>query len=470
MVTVPRQRRGTPPIPRSRRSLLGRFAVLTFVIDTTKYALRGGRSYYAWMTVLGAVMAFGGYAYTEQARHGLSVTGMNDHVSWGLYISNFTFLVGVAAAAVMLVLPTYIIKDVDFRNAVLIGEGTAVGALIMCLAFVTVDLGGPERFWHLIPGIGRFNWPTSLLSWDIIVLNGYLALNVGIPFYLLFQKYRDRPANKRAYVPFVVLSVFWAVSIHMVTAFLYASQPARPFWNNALLGPRFLASAFCAGPALIILILYFIRTHSAYEVKDETFRKLALIITGAAQINLIMLFSELFKEFYHPTQHSASAVYLFFGLHGHNALVPWIWPALIANVSCTIVLTLNPLRRRMAVLLPTCAVLFTAVWVEKGMGLIVPGFTPSPLGEVAEYFPSWVEIAITLGIWALGISIVTVLVRTAIAIELGEVVYDRPRYFVPRAYEPRTFYKPSTDLPFKLKKFKPRMPSYGIKRPPWEQG
>ena len=269
--------------------------LLHFLIDTTRSAARGGRAFYSVMAVLGAIMAAAGFAYSQQMLHGLAVTGMSDHVSWGLYISNFTFLVGVAAAAVMLVLPTYVMHDVDLRNAVLIGEGVAVGALVMCLCFVTVDMGGPQRFWHLMPGIGRPNWPVSLLMWDVIVLNGYLALNTLIPFYLLFSKYMNRKPHP-AYKFFAILSVFWAVSIHLTTAFLYASQPARPFWHTALLGPRFLASAFCAGTALIMLVLWFIKTNTAYVIKDETFRKLALIVTVAAQINLIMLASELFVE------------------------------------------------------------------------------------------------------------------------------------------------------------------------------
>mgnify|MGYP001827138527 CR=1 FL=1 len=80
--------------------------------------------------------------------------------------------VGVAAAAVMIILPSYIFKDKDLHKVVIIGEVVAIGALVMCLMFVFVDLGGPLQAWHMIPGIGLFNWPTSLLTWDVLVLNG----------------------------------------------------------------------------------------------------------------------------------------------------------------------------------------------------------------------------------------------------------------------------------------------------------
>jgi Ni/Fe-hydrogenase subunit HybB-like protein len=390
-----------------------------FLVDALNAATSGGRRYHAWMGTLTLIMIVGGYAYSVQLREGLIVTGMNDHVSWGLYISNFTFLVGLAAAAMMLVLPAYILKDVDFTRAVLIAEGVAVSALIMCLAFVIVDLGNPFASWHMIPVVGILNWPSSLLAWDVIVLNGYLALNLGIPFYILYSHYTGRIPIKRAYVPFIYMSVFWAVSIHMVTAFLLAGLPARPFWNSALLGPRFLASAFTAGPAFMLLLLGFIRLETHYKIEDGAFKKLGLITAVAAQINLIMLASELFYKFYFPTHHSINAKYLFFGIDGHNALVPWVWTAIAFNVLATAVLTIHPLRRDRRWLMSASFVLFVAIWVEKGMGLVIPGFIPSPLGEIVEYTPSWVELAVTAGIWAMGLFALTVLVRVALPIELG---------------------------------------------------
>ena len=396
-----------------------------FIKDGFQSATKGNFTYHVWMGTLTALMLLGAFAFYIQLRDGLIVTGMSDKVSWGLYISNFTFLVGVAAAAVMLVLPTYVLKDIGFKQAVLIGEGLAVAALIMCLAFVTVDLGGPARAWHLIPKLGYFNWPNSMLAWDVIVLNGYLFINITIPLYILISHYQGKEPNKNIYLPGVFLSVLWAVGIHMVTAFLYAGLPARPFWNTSLLGPRFLASAFSAGPALIILILSFIRRYTDYKIPNTTLRKLALVTTVAAQINLIMLISELFKEFYSPTHHSQSAVYLFFGLHGKTGLVPWIWSAISLNVIATGILTFHTLRNQFRWLALACGLLFVAIWIEKGMGLIVPGFIPGSWGDIVEYTPSLVEIMVTIGIWAMGAFIFTLLVKVAIPIELGKVRYDK---------------------------------------------
>ena len=390
-----------------------------FLLSALRSVVRSNdRRYYLWMGLLSLVMLVGAYAYWVQLRDGLAVTGMQDHVSWGLYISNFAFLVGLAAAAMMLVLPAYILHDVDFRKAVLIGEGVAVSAVIMSLAFVVADLGNPFASWHLIPVIGFLNFPRSMLAWDVLVLNGYLLLNLGIPLYLLYSHFSGRTPDKGKYVPWIYVSVFWAVGIHLATAFLFAALPARPWWHSGLLGPRFLASAFAAGPAFTIIYLYFITSTTPYKIAAATFSKLAMIMTVAAQINLVMLASEIFTEFY-STSREPGAEYLFFGIDGRSELVPWIWTAMIMNVGATAVLTVHRLRHDPRWLIPACAVLFGAIWTEKGLGMVIPGFVPSPLGEVVEYFPTWVEWAVTAGIWAMGFFILTVLVRVALPIEMG---------------------------------------------------
>ncbi|MEX0313278.1 MAG: NrfD/PsrC family molybdoenzyme membrane anchor subunit, partial [Allomuricauda sp.] len=251
--------------------------------------------------------------------------------------------------------------------------------------------------------------------------------NISIPLYILFRHYQGKEAKSKVYIPGSILSVLWAVAIHLVTAFLYEGLQARPFWNNALLGPRFLASAFAAGPALIILVLAAIRKFSEFKIEDKTISKIAIIVTVAAQINLIMLVSELFKEFYAPTHHSESAYYLFFGLEGKTALLPWIWTAIPLNILATVLLTFHKLRNNFKVLYFCCFILFVAIWIEKGFGLIVPGFIPGPYGKIAEYTPTWIEIWVTLGIWAMGAFVFTMLAKTSIGIELGKLRYKKKK-------------------------------------------
>ncbi len=379
----------------------------------------GNLAFYAWMTVLTAVFLVGVHAWAVQVRDGMIVTHMTDHVSWGLYIANFTFLVGLAAGGVMMVIPAYLYDDHEMHDVVILGEILAIAAIVMCLLFVTVDLGRPDRFWHLVPGLGRFHFPFSMLTWDVIVLNGYLLLNLHIVGYLLYSRFLGRTPNPRWYVPFVMISIVWAISIHTVTAFLYCGLGGRPFWNSALLAPRFLASAFVAGPAFVIATMLFLKKRLGLPISSKPIQTLVKIVRVTILINLLMIVSEVFTEFYTGGSHTSSARYLFFGLHGKHGLVPWIWTAIVMNVGAAL-LFLN--RRAMTTawwVTIACALAFVGCWIEKGMGLIVPGFVPSTLHEIVEYSPSLVEWKITAGMWALGLMIYTIALKVAIPVLSG---------------------------------------------------
>lgn len=396
---------------------------LVFLWRAYRLSFSGGRAFFAWMIFLTVLCGVGGNAYMHQFTAGLATTGMTDQVSWGAYIANFTFLVGVAAASVMLVIPAYIYRHKEMHDVVLYGELLAIAAIVMCLLFVMVDLGRPDRFWHLIPRLGVFNFPGSLLAWDVIVLNGYLLLNLHICGYLLYCKYLRKKPAPLFYVPFVFISIAWAVSIHTVTAFLYVGLVGRPFWNAAIVAPRFLGSAFTAGPGILIIAFQIMERLSGLRVDERAYTLLRQIVTASLLINLFMLFCEAFKEFYSAALHNASAKYLFFGLehngHTYNLLVPWIWAAIVMEVAAAVILIVPPVARRRTYLNIACVLAFTGIWVEKGMGLIVPGFIPTPLGNIVEYLPSLNEVLVCVGIWAFGFLMFSWMVHLAIPIMNG---------------------------------------------------
>jgi molybdopterin-containing oxidoreductase family membrane subunit len=393
---------------------------LTFLWRVWRLSWQGSWKFYAWMIFLSVLVLVGLNAWARQFVDGLATTGMTDQVSWGAYIANFTFLVGVAAAAVMLVIPAYIYKKEHMHEVVLFGELMAIAAIVMCLLFVTVDLGHPERFHHMIPPFGIFNFPGSILSWDVIVLNGYLLLNLHIAGYMLYCRYRGQAPTKQFYIPFVFLSIAWAVSIHTVTAFLYVGLAGRAYWHHPLVPARFLASAFVAGPALMILTFQIIRRTFRYDIGDKPIFTLRMIMTVAMLINMFLLVSELFTEFYSPTQHAAAAHYLYFGLHGHSGLVPWIWTAIALDVIGLLFLV-TPLSRHIVGLNIACVACFVGIWIEKGMGLIIPGFVPSPLGQIVEYLPTLNETLICLGVWAVGALMLSWMLHVAIPIMNGSL-------------------------------------------------
>lgn len=381
----------------------------------------GGRAFYAWMIFLTVVIVAGVVSYASQLMHGMAVTEMTDQVSWGFYISNFTFLVGVAAAAILLVIPAYLYHFKAIKKIVAFGELLAVTAVSMAMLFVLVDLGRPDRFWHILPGLGSLNFPSSILAWDILALNGYLLLNLTITSYIGGCTYFGKEPDKRLVIPLILLSIPWAIGIHTVTAYLYNGLPARPFWNASILAPRFLASAFCAGPALMILIFQVLRKVMDFRVRDRAIFKLAEIIAYAMAINLFLMFAEIFKEYYSNTTHLAPLQYLYQGLHGHSRLTPWIWTAVAFNTLGFLLFLLPRSRQRFLTLNIGCGLIFIGIWIEKGMGLIVPGFIPDTLHDIYEYLPSTQEILVGLGIWAFGGMLYTLAVRTVIALDTGRL-------------------------------------------------
>lgn len=385
---------------------------------------KGDMRYYAWIAFLLTLIALGINAYLQQLEHGLITTAMRDQVSWGFYLSNFTFLVGVAAAAVLLVIPAYLYHFKPIKEIVLFGEMVAITAITMCILFVTVDLGYPIRVWHLMPVIGMMNFPSSLLAWDVIVLGGYLFINLVLVLYALYRLSMGKEYKLSLILPLILLSIPWAVSIHTVTAFLYNGFPARPFWNASILAPRFLASAFCSGPAIMLILFQIIRKLTKVEIENRAIFKIAELIAYAMAINLFLLGAEIFKEFYSNSIHKAPLEYLYFGLHGKKLLVPWMWTAFIFNVMAFIIFLVPKTRENFVTLNMGAVLIILGVYIEKGLGLIIPGFIPDSLGEIYEYWPVMSEGIITIGIWAFGALLYTLLLKFAIPVYTGDLRFE----------------------------------------------
>ena len=392
--------------------------ISNFVTGTGRMAFLGGNPvYYGWLLVLTICIVQGLFAYQLQFERGLIVTNMRDSVSWGFYIGNFTFLVGVAAAAVLLVIPAYVYDWKPIKEVALFGEMLAVASIVMCLLFVMVDMGHPERFWHLIPGLGHMNLPKSIMAWDSLVLNIYLVVNLAVASYLVYCAYHKIHYNKKIVVPLVIFSIPMAISIHTVTAFLYNGMASRPYWNSAILAPRFIASAFCSGPALLLILFQILRKVSAFEIKDEAIHKVAELMSYAMGFNLFLFGAEVFKEYYSNTQHLVHYQYLFAGLHGKpSPIAPYAWMSLAFAV-ISFLLFLIPKTRRMPWTMNIgCVLIYASVYIEKGIALIIPGFTPDQLGQVYEYVPSMTELRVAAGVFGIGFLLFTLMVKVSVAI------------------------------------------------------
>jgi Ni/Fe-hydrogenase subunit HybB-like protein len=390
-----------------------------FMVDSAGIVARGNRSYYAWVTFLLLVIGTGVLAYAHQAAHGLIVTHMRDQVSWGFYIGNFAFLVGVAAAAVVLVIPAYVYNWGPIRDVVLIAELLSVAAIIMCILFVTVDVGHPLRLWHMIPGIGSPNFPFSMLMWDILVLNSYFLVNYFIVTYLIFKGYTGQKYSPNVIMPIIFLSIPMAVGIHTVTAMLFMGLKSRPFWHTAILAPRFLSSAFCSGPALVLLIFLVLRKVGRFAISDATLSKIGELIAYAMAVNLFFLGVEVFTEFYEETAHSVHSLFQWFGTPQRMDIAIYSWLALTCNSLALIGFMVPPLRRRIPVLIGASVLAIGGVFIEKGLGLLLPGMTPDVLGEIYNYNPSLTEVSVAAGVWAIGALLFTAMVKVALSVTSG---------------------------------------------------
>ncbi len=376
-------------------------------------AIKGSKRYYGWMTFLLAVIGAGFLVYLWQLDFGLGITGLSRDASWGFYIANFTFLVGVAAGGVMVVLPYYLHDYKAFGKVTILGEFLAIASVIMCVTFILVDLGQPMRVFNVFIYLS----PRSVLFWDTVVLQGYLLLNLVIGWNVL-EAERNNIHYQKWLKPLIYISIPWAISIHTVTAYLYCGLPGRGFWMTAILAPRFLSSAFAAGPALLILTCLIIRRVSTFDPGREQIQSLAKIVAYAICVNVFFFLCEVFVAFYSQIpEHMDHLKYLFVGLHGHGAYVPWMWTSMIFMI-IGIILTVNPLtRKNEGVLAVACVLIFLGTWIDKGLGMIAGGFTPNPLHHINEYIPTLPEIVIALGVWAMGFLILTVLFKIAVGVK-----------------------------------------------------
>lgn len=390
---------------------------LNFILESVKIVLlRGSKAYYLWIGALLLLILWGAFGYINQLQGGLIVTHMRDSVSWAFYIGNFTFLVGVAAAAVMLVIPAYIYDWKPIKEIVIFGEILAICAVIMCIGFIMVDIGNPQRFWHMIPFVGTMNFPSSILVWDSFALTFYFIINFIVATYLLYCQFTNKKYNKKLVLTLVFISIPAAIAIHTVTAFLFNALPARPFWNSALLAPRFLASAFCSGPAILLVLFQVLRKVTRFEISNEAIWKIAELMVYSMFIYMFFTLAELFKEYYSGTQHLIYWEYLYSGIGKNTAIVAYGWASIVMGLIAFLLFLIPKTRKNFVTLNIGAVLIYSSVYIEKGITLIIPGFTPDVLGQIYVYSPSITEIRTAVMIFSLGALLFTFMVKIAIAI------------------------------------------------------
>ena len=375
-------------------------------------ALHGGKSYWAWVLVLLGIMGACLLVYLYQLRQGLWVTGMSRDVSWGFYISQFTFLVGVAASVLIVVLPLYIHDFKAFGPIACLSQFLAVGTLIMALTFIFSDLGMPMRVFN----VPLNPTPGSMLFYDTIFIPGFIVINLIAGWAMLGAGKREVPPPWWAKA-LIYISIPWAALMHTVTAFIYAGTPGRGFWMTAIMAPRFLVTAFAAGAALLILLSALFKALNSFDAGRKGPQKLTTILFYSLIIDAFFLGVEYFTTFYsHIPDYTETFRYLFFGIRENNALVPWYWAMNAAIFVAILLLALPGARSSHSRLLGASAVALIGLWIDKGFILVPAAFIPNVFGTIMEYPPTWVELAISLGIYAMGALIITVFYKVVVSV------------------------------------------------------
>jgi len=376
--------------------------------------LKGRPSFYIWLAALGAIITLGALVYIYQIFNGLRITGLSRDVSWGLYIAQFTYFVGVAASAVMLVLPAYFHHYKKFKKMIIFGEFMAIGAVIMCMLFIVVDLGQPQRVLNVL----LHPTPNSVMFWDMVVLSGYLLLNLVIGWVTLeAERHQVDPPKWIKF--FIYLSVFWAFSIHTVTAFLYAGIPGRHYWLTAIMAARFLASAFCSGPAILLLLVLIVKRVTSFDPGKEAVQTLTKIIAYAMGINIFFYVLEVFTAFYSQIPgHMHPMVALFAGHDGHSLWINgWMWTAVVFALMSFLLIAFPSTRDNEALLPSTLIILVIATWIDKSLGMMIGGFTPNTFEEITIYTPTFAEVLVVLGVYGIGALIISLLWKIAIDVK-----------------------------------------------------
>jgi molybdopterin-containing oxidoreductase family membrane subunit len=382
-------------------------------------ALKGSRRYWGFLFLLLGFIAVGFACWLREHHLGSGPTsGLSRDVPWGLHIGQLTFFVGVAASAVMVVLPYYLHNYKDFGRLTVLGEFLAVSAVIVAMLSVFTIMGQPGRVFNVL----LHPTPNSIIFWDMVVLSTYLALNLICGWTALSAE-RQGVAPPKWVKPFIYLAILWAPSIHMVTAFLYAGLPGKHHWLTALQAVHFLATAFAAGPALLILLSMILRKVSRFDPGTKAIQKLAEIAIYALILHLFFIVLEFFTAFYSRSPgHMQSLEYLYVGLEGHKALVPVMWSSSLLAVLGLILLAVPASRHNDKALAVGAVSIFFSIWMDKGLAFIVAGFIPNSFEKITEYWPAPNELMVAVGVLAVGTLVLTLLYKITVSVKEEQIL------------------------------------------------
>ena len=376
-------------------------------------AITGSRRYWIWVSFLLVVIAIGFNSWMREVHLGSGLmTGLSRDVTWGLHVGQLTFFVGVAASAVMVTMPYYLLNYKEFGKIAIMGEFLAVSAVLISMLSVFAIMGQPTRIWNVL----LYPTPHSIIFWDLIVLNVYLILNIICGWTVLGAERKGTPPP--AWIkPFIVLAIIWAPLIHMVTAFIFAGLPGREHWMTSLQAAHFLTTAFAAGPSLLIILSLIVRKVSRFDPGSKAIQTLAKIAVCALGVHIFFIGLEFFTAFYSRIPgHMHSLQYLYVGLDGHTELVPLMWTSSILAAAAFVLLAVPATRKNEKTLAAAALAVFFSIWIDKGFCFVVSGFIPNHFDRITAYWPALNEFFVAAGCWGVGFLVLTILYKIVISV------------------------------------------------------
>jgi len=391
-----------------------------------------------WIVIF-ALMALGLVAWIFQLQQGLVLTNMRNSYTWGLYIAGLAFFVGNAAGGLVLSSLIYLFGVEHLKPFAKIGALTAFANVSAAMISVLPDLGRPDRIYNLFlhPKI------SSPLIWDVAVLSLYALLCLVYLYLLMLPDLKGpwaRVALKvknprefsqkvaKALAPFSLVA---AVGIHVITAWIFATQGARDWWHTGVLAPDFVAAALASGTAVVLIV-----SLVAYGLKEEyrrAYRTMTLIIAGALFVHLFLMYNDIvIHAWYGSAEHLDTLSILF-----RDYLFAHLFEV-VAPLAAVILLLSERVRNHAGAMISSCCLLLAGILVHRF--LLMPGafdkiaFTFTPLGlqkhewsfPIASgrydlvldtfvtkwaYFPSVVETTIFLGVVAFACFVIMAAIR-----------------------------------------------------------
>ena len=406
-----------------------------------------------WIASLFGVVGLGVYAYIVQLTEGLRVTGMRDYVSWGLYMTNFVFFIGISHAGTLISAILRVTNAGWRRPITRMAEAITVFALMVGAPMVIIDMGRPDRLLNVFTH-GRMQSP---ILWDVCSIMTYLSGSVlylyvaMIPDMTILARwahqrrkrawlvrlykalslgYRGTPGQQRrldiALAVMAVIIIPVAVSVHTVVSWIFG-MTLRPGWHSTIFGPYFVIGAIFSGTAAIITAMAAFRKAYGLEhyLRPEHFRNLARLLLALTLLYAYFTLSEYLTTWYGGLATEARLVDLLMGPTPYGASF-WFW--VVSGLFLPLGFLILPGRRSIASIVTASLLINVGMWLKRYL-IVVPTLQTTYLpaeaaGAVPTYFPTWVEGSITVAALAAFLLLYTLFSRLFPILSIWETAED----------------------------------------------